>query len=135
MNTTQSTIISAGIFFLFIILSGFWVSRSGKPYNGLIFNIHKFIGLGAGIFLVRTVCLTHQAAPLSGIQWTAIAITVLLFVFTVAAGGLLSVLAEGGLQNTGAAIQRVIELVHEVLPYVIVVSTGLTLYLLLFRKM
>jgi hypothetical protein len=135
MNTTHSTIISVGFFFLFIILSGFWVSRSGKPYNGLIFNIHKFIGLGAGIFLIRIVYLTHQAAPLSGIQWTAIVLTILLSIITVAVGGLLSVLAEGGLQNMGAFMQRIIKLAHKALPYVIVVSTGVTLYLLLFRKM
>ena len=135
MNTTQSTIMSTGIFFLFILLSGFWVSRSGKPYNTFIFTVHKLIGLGAGIFLIRTVYLIHQATPLSPAQWIAIVVTVLLFILTVAAGGLLSVLAEGGLQILGAAMQRAIELAHKILPYVIVVSTGVTLYLLLFRKM
>ena len=135
MGTTQLVLISVGIFFLFIILSGFWVSRSGKPYNTFIFTVHKLIGLGAGIFLVRTVYLTHQAAPLSGTQWTAIAITVLLFILTVAAGGLLSVLAEGRLQNLGASMQRNIELVHKISPYLIVLATALTLYLLLFRNL
>ena len=94
--------IITGIFFLFILLSGFWLSRSGKPYNGLIFNIHKLIGLGAGIYLIRTVYLTHQAAPLGPTQWTAIVVTVLLFLFAVAAGGLLSIFAEGGLENMSA---------------------------------
>ena len=126
--------ITTGIFFLFIILSGFCVSRSGKPYNGLIFNIHKLIGLAIGIFLIRTVYLTHQSAHLSPAQWTAITITVLLFILTVAAGGLLSVLAEGGLQNMGVVMQRIVALVHKFSPYVIVISTGVTLYLLLFRK-
>ena len=130
MDILDSKMIATGIFFLFILLSGFWVSRSGKPYNGLIFNIHKLIGLAAGIYLIRAVYLTHQAAPLSGTQWTAIVITVLLFILTVAAGGLLSVLAEGGLQNMGAAAQKTIELVHKVFPYVIVASTGVTVYLL-----
>ena len=110
------------------------MSRSGKPYNGLIFNIHKLIGLGTGIFLIRTVYLTHQAAPLSPTQWAAIAVTVLLFLFTVAAGGLLSVLAEGGLENMGATMQRAIELVHKFSPYLILVSTGVTLYLLQYYK-
>jgi len=57
----------------------------------------------------------------------------LLFVIAVAAGGLLSVLDVGGLSNMGTAMQRVIELVHKVFPYVIVVSTGVTLYLLLYK--
>ena len=130
MDTIQSKMIYTGAFFLFIFLSGFWLSRTGKPYNGLIFNIHKLIGLGAGIYLVRAVYLTYQAAPLSGMQWTAIVITVLLFILTVAAGGLLSAISEGSLKNVGEAMLRVIELVHEVSPYVIVVATGVTLYLL-----
>jgi len=134
MDIENSKMIYTGIFFLFIFLSGFWVSRLGKPYNGLFFNIHKLIGLAVGIFLIRTVYLTHQVAPLSPIQWTAIAVTVLLFLFTVIAGGLLSVLAEGGLENMGQTMQRDIELVHKISPYLIVVSTGVALYLLLFRK-
>jgi hypothetical protein len=134
MDATYSKMIYSGIFFLFILLSGFWVSRSGKPYNMFIFTVHKLIGLGIGIFLIRMVYLTNQTAPLSGTHWTAIIVTVLLFVFTVAAGGLLSVLAEGGLQSMGAAMQRAIQLVHKVMPYLIVVSTGVALYMLLIRK-
>ena len=134
MGIIDSKMITTGIFFLFILLSGFLLSRSGKPYNGLIFNIHKLIGLAAGIYLIRTVYLTHQAAPLSPIQWTAIVVTVLLFVFAVAAGGLLSILAEGGLENMGQAMQDVISLVHKFSPYLIVLSTAVTLYLLLYHK-
>ena len=130
MDTTQSKMIYTGAFFLFIFLSGFWLSRSGKPYNGLIFNIHKLIGLAAGIYLVRAVYMTHKDAPLSGVQWTAIVITILLFILTVAAGGLLSAIAEGSLKNVGEAMLGAIELVHKVSPYVIVVATGVTLYLL-----
>ena len=101
MDIINSQTIYTGLFFLFILLSGFWVARTGKPYNTVVFNIHKFIGLGLGYFLIRIVYLTNQAAPLNAIQWTAIAVTVFLFVFTVAAGGLLSILAEGGLKNMG----------------------------------
>jgi len=133
MDITNQKFITTGVFFLFILLSGFWVSRSGKPYNGLIFNIHKLIGLAAGIYLVRMVYLTNQAVPLSATQWAAIIVTVLLFGFTVAAGGLMSMLAEGGLQNMGAAMQMSVSLVHKYAPYLIVLSTGVALYLLLYQ--
>ena len=123
--------ISTGIFFLFIFLSGFWLSRSGKPYHSLIFNIHKLIGLGTGIFLIRTVYLSHQAAPLGAAQWTAIAVNVLLFVLTVVAGGLLSIDAEGGLKNINQPARTAISLIHKLSPYLIVVSTAVTLYLVL----
>ena len=133
MDIINSKMIYTGLFFLFIFLSGFWVSRSGKPYHSGIFNIHKFIGLGMGIFLIRTVYLTNQTTPIIANQWTAIVVTVLLFVFTVIAGGLLSVLAEGGLQNMGQSLKTAISLVHKFSPYVIIVATAVTLYLLLYR--
>jgi hypothetical protein len=120
-----------GVFFLFILISGFWVSRSGKPYHSGIFNLHKLIGLGAGVFLIHTVYRAHQAAPLSPAQWSAIGLTAFFFIVTVVAGGLLSVLAEGGLKNIGVSTQNAISLVHKFFPYVIIVATGGTLYLLL----
>lgn len=134
MDTTYSRIICTGAFFLFILLSGFWVSRSGNPYNTFIFTVHKLIGLGIGINLIRMVYLTNQSSPLSGTQWTAIIVTALLFILTVAAGGLLSILDAGGLQSIGAAMQRAIELVHKVMPYVILAATAVTLFLLFYSK-
>lgn len=26
---------------------GFWLSQTGRPYNGLLFNVHKLVALGA----------------------------------------------------------------------------------------
>jgi hypothetical protein len=131
MDLTNSQILYTGVFFLFILLSGFWVSRSGKPYNSLIFNIHKLIGLAAGIYLIRTVYLTNQATSLKAAQWTSIVITVLLFLITVAAGGLLSILDAGNLQSLSQPTRTAVSLVHKFSPYVIFVSTGVTLFLLL----
>ncbi len=33
-------------FLLLTVLFGFWLRSSGKPYNGLLFNVHKLIALG-----------------------------------------------------------------------------------------
>ena len=41
--------ITPGVIFLLTLAFGYWLSRSGKPYNGLIFNIHKLIALAAVI--------------------------------------------------------------------------------------
>jgi hypothetical protein len=134
MNTTQSRIVSAGLFFLFIFLSGFWLSRSGKPYNAIIFNIHKLIGLAAGIFLVVTVYRIHKAVPLGPVQIAALVVTVLIFVATVAAGGLASIDAAGNLGNINQSIRAAIPTLHKIFPYLAVLSTAATLYLLLHRK-
>ena len=131
MDNINPQMFYTGVFFLFILISGFWVSRSGKPYNSLFFNIHKLIGLAAGIYLIRTVHLAHQAAPLEAVQWTSIGVTALLFILTVAAGGLLSILDAGNLQSMPQPARTAITWVHKISPYVILVSTALTLYLLL----
>ena len=125
MGTTQLRVVGAGLFFLFIFLSGFWLSRSGKPHSVIILTIHKLIGLAAGVFLVMTVYPIHQVAPLSPVEITAIVVTVLFFAGNVATGGLLS---------TDKTMPAVILGLHQITPYLTVLSTAVTLYLLLSRK-
>jgi hypothetical protein len=54
MNTMLK-FIPTGIFFLLTVAFGLWLSRTGKPYNGVLFNIHKLIALGVVIFTVMQV--------------------------------------------------------------------------------
>ena len=133
MSTDQLRVVGTGSFFLLIFLSGFWLSRSGKPYSSIIFNIHKFVGLATGVFLIMTVYKTHQLAPLSPVGITAVVITVLIFVGTVAAGGLVSVDAAGGLESVNQPIRAAMSMTHKLLPYLAVLSTAATLYLVLSR--
>ncbi|MBN2388030.1 MAG: hypothetical protein JXB85_13515 [Anaerolineales bacterium] len=127
-------IVSTGVFFLFIFLSGFWLSRTGKPYSGLIFNIHKLIGLAAGVFLIVTVVQVHKTMPFRPVQIAALTTSMLIFVALVAAGGLQSIEATGGLANASQSVRNSIALVHKVFPYLAVLSTAVTLYLLLGRE-
>jgi hypothetical protein len=122
MSTIQVRVAGTGLFFLLLFLSGIWLSRAGKPYNTLIFTIHKLIGLAGGVFLIVTVYQTHQVAPLGLLEIAAIVITVLLFVGTVAAGGLLSI---------DKPMPAVVLRLHQFIPVLTVLSTAWTLYLLL----
>lgn len=135
MSIIQTKILSIVLFFAFIFLSGFWLSRSGKPYSILIFTIHKLIGLAAGVFLIVTVYRTYQVALFNTIQITVLVVTVLIFVGLVAAGGLLSIEAEGGLSDTSQSMLAAISMIHKTFPYFAVLSTAATLYLILIRKM
>ena len=45
MNTIQLKIISTSFVFLFIFLSGFWLSRNGSPYGTGFLTVHKLISL------------------------------------------------------------------------------------------
>ena len=121
MNTSQSQYVYTGLFFLFIFISGFFVSHGGKPYGVGIFTVHKLIGLAAGIYLGVRVYRAHQAAPLGTAEIAAIVVTVVFFISTVVAGGLLS---------TEEPMPAFVSLIHKISPYLIVASTIVTLYLL-----
>jgi hypothetical protein len=114
----------AGLFLLFIILSGFWLSRTGRPLSVIILTIHKLISLGAVVFLAITVYRIHQAAPLNPLQLGLSVLTLLLFITLFATGGMLS---------TAKTMPAVILKIHQITPYLVVLSTSATLYLVLFR--
>jgi len=121
MDATQFKLLGMGIFFLLIFVSGLRLSRSGKPYNPILFNLHKLIGLAAGIYLVVTVYQIHQAAPLSQVEIITAVITIALFVGTIIAGGLVSI---------DKPMPKPVLRMHKIMPYLTVVSTAATLYLL-----
>jgi hypothetical protein len=117
----RSQLINAGLFFLFIFIFGFWLRSGGKPYSTLLITIHKLIGLALGIYLGLKVHEVNQKSPLGSTEIISIAITVLLFVGLVASGSFLS--AEKEMPNFVKGI-------HSVLPYLTILSTGVTIYLL-----
>jgi hypothetical protein len=125
MSTTQVRVVGVALLFLLIVLSGIWVSHSGKPYSTAPFTIHKLVGLAVGVFLAVIVYQTHQLAPLGLLEIAAIVVTVLFFVGTVAAGALLSI---------DKPMPGVVLRLHQVLPVLTVLSTAGTLYLLLRGK-
>ncbi len=116
----------AGVFFVFIILSGFWLSRTGRPLNTLILTAHKLVSLGAAIFLAITIYRIHQDAPLSPAVIAVSTFTFLFFVIMIATGGLLS---------TAKVMPAIILKIHQLTPYLVILSAVATLYILLVRKL
>jgi len=123
MSTTVQVLI-AGLSFLFIFLSGIWLSRTGRPLNVVISTIHKLISLAAGTFLLVTVYQQSRAAPLNAMEWAAIVVTGLCF---------LGVVASGGLLSSEEPRPVVVLRIHQIVPVLTVLSTGVTLFLLLGR--
>lgn len=120
MNLIGSKLISVGAFFLFIFITGFWMSRTGRPHGMLPVTVHKLIGLALGIYLGWTIYQTHKVIPLSSTQIIAIVVTVLFFVVNVATGSLLS---------TNKPMPDVVSLINKWFPYLTVASTGLMIYM------
>ena len=104
---------------MLIFLSGFWLSRSGKPYSAILFNIHKLIALGAIIFLGIMVSKMHQAFPLAPLHLILIVAAGLLFIATMVTGGLL---------NIDRTWPAAILVGHRVLPFLTTLITVLVLY-------
>jgi len=121
MSTNQLRVAGAGLSFLFILLSGFWLSRTGKPYSGIILTVHKLISLAAVIWLGITVRRINQAGALSAIGLLAAIVSGLFFLGTMVTGGLLSI---------GKPMPAIVLRLHRITPYLTVLSTAATLYFL-----
>jgi len=125
MGTTQSTIVGAAMLFLIVFLSGFWLSRSGKPFNGIVLTLHKLISLAALVFLAINLYRTNQDAKLNTMELAAAAVTGLLFLGTIVSGGFLS---------TDKPLPARVLTLHRIAPFLTVLSTTVTLLLLLGRS-
>jgi hypothetical protein len=121
MGADQMRVGSIVLFFLVIVMSGIWLSRLGRPLNGLILTVHKLIGLGVAVYLAVTAYRTHQMASLSGIELTVVVVTGALFLATGIIGGVLS---------TDKPPSAVLQRWHQITPVLTAVSTAATLYLL-----
>ncbi len=119
--STQIKFGLTGILFILVFGFGFWLSRTGKPYNGLIFNFHKLISLGAVIFLAVIVKQAQQAEPLGTAQIAMIVLAAACFLATIATGGVISALKEP---------PEWAHRLHQVLPYLTALSTAGMIYLL-----
>lgn len=125
MNIFQLRFVNAGIIFLLIFASGYWLHHSGKPYGAILFNVHKLIGFGMFVFLAIKIYQFNQATPLSTMEWMVSLAAGLFFVATIVFGGLVSI---------DKPMPAAVSLMHKLLPYLTALSTVTGLYLLLGRK-
>lgn len=121
MSTLLSRVIGAGVFFLFLLFSGYWLTRSGKPYPAVLFNVHKFIALGMIVFLVISVNKMHQAAAFPPLAVAGMVLTGIC---------LAALLVTGGLMNITRPMPAAVSIAHHLLPYLAVLSTAGWMYLL-----
>jgi hypothetical protein len=124
MSANLIRIAGTGLFFIVIFVFGYWLRNSGKPYNVLVLTAHKLVSLAAVIFLSITIYQINQMASLSAIELTAGVVTGLFFVGTIITGGLLS--------TDKPALTAILK-IHQIAPYLTVLFSAGTLYLLLDR--
>lgn len=125
MNILQLRFVNTGLFFLLILASGLWLRHSGKPYSAILFNVHKLIGLAVFIFLIVNISRMNRGTPLSALELTACVASGLLFVATIVSGGLVSI---------DKSWPTFVPILHKLLPYLTMLSTAVSLYLLFRQK-
>ena len=118
------SMVSAGLVFVIIFTSGYWLSRAGKPYNVIVLTVHKLISLVAVVFLVITMIQSHRVAALSVLELVAGVVTGLFF---------LSLIATGGLLSGDKQMPTIVSRLHQIAPYLTLFSTAITMYLLQSR--
>jgi hypothetical protein len=117
---TFTKFIIPGIAFLLTLVFGFWLSNAGKPYNGILFNIHKLIALGAVIVVV-----VQLAQTLKTVNVLAVIVALVLAAICV-----IALFASGALMSAGKLDYALMLTVHRIAPAVLVVAMALAVYLL-----
>ncbi len=111
------------ILFLVIIGVGFWVSKLGKPYHGLLFNIHKLIALGAAIL---TGIRIFRLNP-----WETFPVLAILFI-ALSFLGVIAMFATGAMMSIQDQVKRTPKLVHQISASI--VAGAMIIALLLFYQ-
>lgn len=86
-----SNFLTIGIIFLLTLAFGFWLSRIGKPYNGILFNIHKLLALAVvivAVFEIRKMIQSEGTIPFYNVL---IALTGVSIIALFATGALMSI--------------------------------------------
>jgi hypothetical protein len=117
--------ITPGIIFLLTLAFGFWLSHSGKPYNSILFNIHKLIALAT---VVLTVIQLVKVLKVTQIQ--------ALFMVAMIVAGLcvVALFVSGALLSAGKLSYDVMLTIHRIAPILLTISLGLMVYILTRNK-
>jgi len=116
---TIHKIISSGALFLLVIASGIWLSNIGRPYNALIFNVHKLIALAAVIYIAVIVY-----GQLRNVEMKALLIAL-------AVGAIIAVLMlfiSGALMSLGIGSHKAVWLIHTLAAVIAALILGASLY-------
>jgi hypothetical protein len=121
MGVNQWKTLGIALIFVIIFLSGYWLSRSGKPYSMLVLTVHKLLAVGTFVYLIITLIRANRAGTLN---------TNTLIAGVVSGVCFLSLIATGGLLSSEAQTPALVSTLHKVAPYLTLLSTAVTLYLI-----
>ena len=120
MNILSSFVVP-GIAFALTLAFGFWLSRSGRPYDGLLFNIHKLIALAAVVVTVVPLVRMLKSTDLPALTIALLALAAL------CATGLF---VSGALMSAGKLDHALLHTLHRVALAALVIALPSAVFLL-----
>jgi len=120
-NITVRIFLAIG-FFVLMLLSGIWLRTKGKPYNKLIFTIHKIITLLTILFVARYVILVKNTIEMAQLTITLFWVSVAFFVISFISGALLSF---------EKPMPDAVTKIHRILALLVAILGGVAVYLVL----
>ncbi|MDL1898426.1 hypothetical protein FBQ82_19445 [Anaerolineae bacterium CFX7] len=92
---------------------GFWVGRTGKPYNGVLFNLHKLLALGAVIAAAISIYNFVTTAPGDAPRY---------LLFGVGGVCVLALFVSGALMSAGKSNQTALRALHRIGVVIIIIA-------------
>lgn len=119
---TASKFVLPIILFVLTVAAGFWVSKTGKPYNTGIFTLHKLLALAAVVLAAIVIAKILKIAPNQNLIIVLIVLAVL---------SVLALFATGALMSIQKTVGSAWLLIHRVAPFVLAGSTVSVVLLML----
>lgn len=109
------------IIFILTLAFGFWLSSAGKPYNGILFNVHKLIALATVIVTAIKILDIVKGVEIQFLPMILLVVTGLCIVALFATGALMSI----GKLNFEVALT-----VHWVAPILMTITILMSIFLI-----
>lgn len=118
---TTSKFVLPIILFVLTVAAGFWVTKTGKPYNTAIFTLHKLLALAAVVLAVLAIVKLLKITP---------AQPMIIALIVVAAISVIALFATGALMSVQKTVGSAWLLIHRVAPFVLAGSSVSAILLL-----
>jgi len=114
-----SNFITPAIGFLVTMVFGFWLSKYGKPYNGMLFNIHKLIALGTVV-----IAGTQFYGLLQLVEMRALTVVLVI----VAALDVVALFISGAFLSIGKLSYKIMKTIHNTAVALVVIVMSIAFY-------
>jgi len=119
MNFTPQLLVPV---ILFLITSGFgfWVSQLGRPYNNLLFNIHKLIALSGVVLTVIKIIELNPHTVFTRNMFYLFGLTAVIVIGLFATGAIMSIRQEES---------RAVLSIHQIALVLVLILAGWLIFL------